>query len=83
MGTVKIKCNGGIREAGIIANFGSFKVWYDDKGIAIILFLKTVKAKNSITYEEHSAYILNMWQSNSRNIQMADIMQQWMTLREL
>ena len=48
---VKIKCNGGIREAGTIANFGRFQVWYDDEAIANILSQKAVKAKYRVTYD--------------------------------
>ena len=47
---VKIKSNGGIRKASVMANFGSFPVWYDKGGTANILSLKAVKDKFRVTY---------------------------------
>ena len=51
---VKIKCNGGIREASVIADFGRFQAWCDDKVIANNLFLKAVKAKYRVTYDSEN-----------------------------
>ena len=36
---VHSRCNGGVRETSIKANFGSFDVWYDEGAIANILSL--------------------------------------------
>ena len=44
---VKIKCNGGFREVHIIANFGSFHVWY-------VLSLQAVKAKDRVAYDSEN-----------------------------
>ena len=51
---MNIKCNGGIREAGIIANFGSFQVWYEGKTNVNISSLKAIKAKYRVTYDSEN-----------------------------
>ena len=62
--TVKIKCDVVVKETGIIANFGSFQVWYYYKSITNILSLKL--SKHNIRFHvivrmmEHSMYILTM-----------------------
>ena len=51
---LKIKYNGVEREADIIANFGSFQVWYDDELIVNTLSLQAVKVKYRVTYDSEN-----------------------------